>query len=100
MIPAEFIASVQSKTDLVELVSEFSELTLVGKQFVGPCPLHGGTGDTFTVSIEKQIYKCFKCGQGGNAIRFMVAYKKLSFPDAVIFLAKRLKMDIPDFEGQ
>ncbi|RKR83358.1 CHC2-type zinc finger protein [Mucilaginibacter gracilis] len=95
MIPAKFIDMLLAKTNLPELITEFSELTREGEEYKGSCPFHGGTNRTFSVSPSKQIYKCFKCGKGGNAIRFMVEYKKLDYPAAVRYLADRLNLEIP-----
>jgi len=98
MIPAAFIDSVTVKTDLAELAAEFTELIPKGNSLAGPCPIHGGNNATFTVSPDKQVYKCFKCNSGGNAIKLVMNVQKCSFPEAVAFLAKRLKMELPETE--
>lgn len=95
MIPAAFTDSVVSKTDIADLAAEFTELTPKGNSLAGPCPIHGGTNATFTVSPDKQVYKCFKCNSGGNAVKLVMNVHKCSFPDAIAFLAKRLKMEMP-----
>ncbi|EHQ29748.1 DNA primase [Mucilaginibacter paludis DSM 18603] len=89
MISPAFVDNVTAKTDIAELAAEFTELIPKGNSLAGPCPLHGGTGATFTVSPDKQVYKCFKGGSGGNAIKLVMNVQKCSFPEAVVFLAKR-----------
>jgi len=95
MIPGEFIDSVIAKTDIADLAAEFTELISRGNNLVGACPIHGGTGPTFTVSPDKQVYKCFKCGSGGNVVKLVMNVNQCSFPEAIAFLAKRLKMELP-----
>jgi DNA primase len=95
MIPKAFIETVTHKTDLVELAGRYTELVASGKNMVGLCPFDGGNKPTFTVSPEKQIWKCFKCGKGGNAVGLVEVAEKLSFPSAIRFLAKRLDLEIP-----
>lgn len=95
MIPPAFIDSVLAKTPIEELAAEFTELLPKSNGLAGPCPVHGGASSTFTVSPEKQVYKCFKCGSGGNAVKLVMNVHKCSFPDAVAFLAKRLKIALP-----
>lgn len=83
------------KTDISDLLGEFLNLTPVGAQLKGPCPFHQGR-NSFTVSPDKQIWKCFKCGKGGNALGLVMEMKKLSFAQAVKFLADRLELEVPN----
>jgi len=99
MIPKDFIADVVSKTDLTDLASRYTELVPgKGSNMVGLCPFNCGTNSTFVVSPDKNIWKCFKCGKGGNAISLVMDIDKLSFPEAVRFLAKRLDLEVPEQE--
>jgi len=95
MIPKAFIQTVIDKTDIIELASRYVELVANGSNMIGICPFCSGTKPTFNVSEDKQIFKCFKCGRGGNAIELVIHLEKLSFPLAVKFLAKRLDLEVP-----
>lgn len=99
MIPKAFIELVLNKTDIGDLAGSYVELLPHGQSMAGPCPFHEGSGSTFTVSPEKQIWKCFKCGKGGNAIALVMELEKLNFPQAVAFLAKRLDLSLPNPDG-
>jgi len=94
MIPAETIERVRSETDIVGLVGEYVKLKRVGRSFVGLCPFHKEKTPSFNVSPDRQAYYCFGCGQGGNAITFIMNYENLSFPEAVKRLAERLGIKI------
>jgi DNA primase len=96
MIPKAFTDSVLQKTDIVELIGRYVDLSEKGQSLVGLCPFDGGDKPTFTVSPDKQIWKCFKCGKGGNAIRFVIEKEKVLFPAAVAFLARKLNLEVPE----
>ncbi len=83
------IEEVKRKTDIVELIGEFIELKRAGTNFRALCPFHGEKTPSFMVSPELQIFKCFGCGLGGDAYRFLMEYEKFDFPQALKFLAQR-----------
>lgn len=95
MIPKEFVNSLLAKTDIAELVAEFTEVTPTGSQLRGYCPFCNSKKPLFNVSIDKQIYKYFSCNKGCNALSFIVEIKKLAYPKAVRFLAERLQFEMP-----
>ena len=95
MIPQEFIEEVQQKTDIVDLISSYIPLKRAGRNFKAQCPFHNEKTPSFFVNPQKQIFHCFGCGAGGGALQFIMLYDKLSFPEAVEVLAKRLGMQIP-----
>jgi len=95
MIPQEFIEEVQQKTDIVDLISSYIPLKRAGRNFKAQCPFHNEKTPSFFVNPQKQIFHCFGCGEGGGALQFLMLYDKLSFPEAVEVLAKRLGMQIP-----
>ncbi|MDB4918045.1 CHC2 zinc finger domain-containing protein [Mucilaginibacter sp.] len=96
MIPKAFIDTVLQETDIAELIGRYIDLIERGQGLAGECPFDGGSKPSFTVSPDKQIWKCFNCNKGGNAIKFVIEIEKLSFPDAVRFLAKRLDLEVPE----
>jgi DNA primase len=98
-IPRSFIQELLSKVDIVDIVSHYVSLKQVGRSFVSLCPFHIEKTPSFVVSPEKQIFKCFGCGVGGNAITFVEKYENLSFPEAVKRVAELSGIEIPqEFE--
>jgi len=96
LIPDKIIDSVLDKVDIVEVISSHISLKKIGRNFKANCPFHNEKTPSFVVSPEKQIFHCFGCGQGGNAIGFLVKYDKLSFPEAVRTLAETVGIKIPE----
>ena len=88
-IPDRFLDELIARTDIVDLVSESVRLTKKGRNYWGLCPFHSEKTPSFSVSADKQIYKCFGCGKGGGAINFVMELDNLPFRDAVAVLAKR-----------
>jgi len=78
-ISPQIIDEVLQKASIVDIVSEYVELEKKGKNYVGLCPFHGDTNPSMSVSEEKKIFKCFSCGAGGNAIKFVQDFEKISF---------------------
>ncbi|MNL27437.1 DNA primase [compost metagenome] len=95
MIPDAFKETLLRKIDLTELVSEYVDLYPIGGQMRGLCPFHTDSKPTFNVSTDKQIFKCFKCGKGGNAIGFVMEIKQLNYPQAIRLLADKLGLEVP-----
>lgn len=95
MIPQAFIDDIQTRTDIVGVISGYIPLKRAGRNFKTTCPFHAEKTPSFMVSPQKQIFHCFGCGEGGGAIQFLMLYEKLSFIEAVETLAKRLGIEIP-----
>jgi len=83
------IEEVKKKTDMVTLVSEYVELKKAGRNFKGLCPFHNEKTPSFTVNEELQIFKCFGCAKGGDAISFLMEIEGLEFGEALTKLAER-----------
>jgi len=94
-IPQRFIDDLLARTDVVEIVGERVQLKKAGRNYSGLCPFHQEKSPSFTVSAEKQFYHCFGCGVHGNALRFLMEFEHLRFPEAVEQLASRLELDVP-----
>ncbi|GAB2791146.1 DNA primase [Halomonas shantousis] len=94
-IPQRFIDDLLSRIDVVEVVGERVQLKKTGRNHSGLCPFHQEKSPSFTVSQDKQFYHCFGCGAHGNALRFLMEYDNLRFPEAVDALASRLGMEVP-----
>ncbi|GHE20681.1 DNA primase [Halomonas urumqiensis] len=94
-IPQRFVDDLLARVDVVEVVGERVQLKKAGRNYSGLCPFHQEKTPSFTVSADKQFYHCFGCGAHGNALRFLMEYDKLRFPEAVEQLAARLAMEVP-----
>ncbi|MGK0255985.1 MAG: DNA primase [Arcobacteraceae bacterium] len=87
MITKDSIENLKSHLDVVDIISQFIELKKTGGNFKACCPFHGEETASFVVSPVKQIYHCFGCGVGGDSIKFVMEYEKLSYPEALEKLA-------------
>ncbi len=94
----EIIEEIREHNDIVELISEYVPLKKQGKNYAGLCPFHEEKKPSFSVSPQRQIFHCFGCGAGGNIFKFLMEYQKMSFPDAVRFLAERANITLPASE--
>jgi DNA primase len=94
------IEEVKNRVDIVDVVSEYVVLRKRGKDFVGLCPFHSEKSPSFTVSPSKQIYYCFGCQAGGNAIKFIMDLDKRHFAEVVLDLAKRYQIPVKSLEPE
>ena len=78
-ISEEILEKIKSQNDIVDVISERVRLKKAGRNFTGLCPFHNEKTPSFSVSQEKQIFKCFGCGEAGNVISFVMKDKNLSF---------------------
>ena len=97
-IPEHIIEDVRSQSDIVDVISEYMQLTKRGRNWFGLCPFHGEQTPSFSVSTDKQIYRCFGCGAGGNALTFVMDIEGITFPEAVIKLGERAGIAIDSAE--
>ncbi|NIR53022.1 DNA primase, partial [candidate division KSB1 bacterium] len=88
-MPQHKIDEVREATDIVDLVSDYVTLKKKGQNFFGLCPFHNEKTPSFSVHPEKQIFRCFGCGAGGNAFVFLMRHEGVGFPEAVKFLTQR-----------
>ncbi|MGL4989765.1 MAG: DNA primase [Sarcina sp.] len=96
-IPEEVIERVKEENDIADVISEYMSLKKSGKNFTGLCPFHNEKSSSFSVSQDKQIFKCFGCGEAGNVISFIMKVRNLNFVEAVKYLAGRANINI-DFQ--
>ena len=93
---------IKSAANVVDVIGDFMELKPRGVEYVCLCPFHDDhTLGNFSVNPTKNCYKCFSCGAGGDAVKFLMEYKdsRLSYPDALRYLAKKYNIVIPDDDG-
>jgi len=94
-IPKKFIDDLLSRIDIIDVIDARVPLKKAGKDYKACCPFHEEKTPSFTVSQDKQFYHCFGCGVNGSAIRFLMDYEHMSFPEAVKDLAQRAGVTVP-----
>ena len=82
------IALVRSRASIVDVISHYISLSKKGRNYVALCPFHDDHNPSMSISEDKQIYKCFVCGAGGNVFTFVSNYEKISFLEAVYKVAE------------
>src|SRR3990167_6753435 len=96
MIPQDIIREVLERADIVSTVSAYIPLKRAGRNYKALCPFHTEKTPSFVVNPDKQIYHCFGCAEGGNAINFVMKQERLEFPEAVRKMADRVGIIIPE----
>lgn len=91
----ELINDLRASVDIVDVISEYVQLKKKGRNYFGLCPFHGENTPSFSVAPDKQIYRCFGCGAGGNVFSFLMDLEGLPFIEVVQLLAERTGKDIP-----
>jgi DNA primase len=94
-IPEDFINEVRSNVNIVDVISQYVSLEKKGKDYVGLCPFHQEKTPSFTVNEEKQFFKCFGCGKGGNVFKFLMYKNGYSFPESVAAVADFAHIAMP-----
>lgn len=97
-ISEEIIQKIKEQNDIVDVISETVKLRRAGRNYSGLCPFHHEKTPSFSVSSEKQIYRCFGCGEAGNVITFVMKSKNLPFIDAIKYLGERVNISV-ELEG-
>jgi len=93
-IPDRIIDEITQRLDIAEVIGDYVTLKPKGGRYWGLCPFHGEKTPSFTVTPEKGVYYCFGCHQGGSIYSFIMEMEKLTFVEAVRFLAKRAGVEI------
>ena len=100
-IPSEVIDDIRERSDIVEVISELGlPLKSAGKAYKALCPFHNEKTPSFTVSPEKQLFKCFGCDTGGNVITFLQKHEGKTFMEAVEWLADRIGVALPSKDAR
>ena len=98
MIDRQTIDRIIDAADIVEVVSDFVTLKKRGTSYKGLCPFHDDTTPSFSVSPTKGVYKCFACGEAGNAVGFVMKHEQMTYPEALRWLAKKYHIEIKEKE--
>ncbi|WP_442764534.1 DNA primase [Sulfurospirillum cavolei] len=94
MIDKTSIENLKQRLDIVDVVGSYLELKKNGANYKCVCPFHNDTTPSLVVSPSKQIYHCFACGAGGDSIKFVMEYEKLSYPEAIEKLARMVNFSL------
>jgi DNA primase len=94
------LEEVRQRTDLVALVGRRVKLARKGREMWGCCPFHQEKSASFKVSNERRLYKCFGCGKGGDAFKWLIETEGLSFPEAVEKLAGEAGVELPKWSPE
>lgn len=95
-IPEETIAAIRDRVDIVSLIGRYVDLKKAGRNYKGRCPFHEEKTPSFNVNPERQIFHCFGCQVGGNAMNFLMQYENLSFPEVVRTLGRECGIEVPE----
>lgn len=98
-IQEEVIEKIKEANDIVDVISESVPLKKSGKNYWGLCPFHQEKTPSFSVTRDKQLFKCFGCGEGGNVITFVMKSKNLPFNEAIKILAEKANITLEQNEG-
>ena len=98
MINQETIQRIMDATRIEEVIGEFVSLKKRGANHIGCCPFHNEKTPSFAVSPSKGIYKCFGCGESGNAVGFLMKHEHYTYPEALRWLAKKYNIEIEEEE--
>ncbi len=98
MIPPQTVQAILEAARIEEVVQEFLTLRRRGSGWVGLCPFHHEKTPSFHVNPARNIFKCFGCGKGGDAVSFLMEHERLTYPEALRWLAQKYRIDIQEVE--
>ena len=90
------INEIRNRADIIALVSRYVELKQAGRNWKGLCPFHNEKTPSFNVNSDRQMFHCFGCQEGGDAIGLWMKHEGLSFPEAARTHAAELGIEIAD----
>src|SRR5258707_12235224 len=93
--PPNLLEEILRRTDIVQLVGRRVKLVRKGRVFWGCCPFHKEKTPSFKVENERRNYKCFGCGAGGDAFKWLMETEGLSFPESIERLAGEAGVELP-----
>ena len=98
MITQNTIDEIFNTAKIEEVVGDFVYLKKRGANYTGLCPFHNEKTPSFVVSPAKGIFKCFGCGESGNAVSFIMKHEQLAYPEALKYLAQKYNIEIEETE--
>ena len=94
--PTNFVDDLKAHADILQVIHGVVPLKKSGSTYKGLCPFHKEKTPSFHVNPDKGFFHCFGCATGGDVVKFVELYDKLSFPEAVRALAQRFGMTVPE----
>ena len=91
----ELVSKIKDRLDIVDVVSEQVVLKKRGNNYWGLCPFHNDKNPSFCVTPHMGIYKCFSCGEAGDALKFIMKTRNIEFKDLILELAERFGFEVP-----
>jgi DNA primase len=98
MIDRPTVDRILEATNIVDVISEYVSLRKAGTSYKGLCPFHDDRTPSFSVSPAKGVYKCFSCGEAGNAVNFIMKHDQMTYPEALKVLAKKYGIEVKERE--
>ena len=98
MIDRATVDKIYAATNVVDVVSDFVSLKKKGVNYTACCPFHNEKTPSFIVSPAKNVFKCFGCGKGGNAVNFVMEHERLTYVEALKWLAKKYGIPVEERE--
>jgi DNA primase len=98
--PQDFVDDLKAQADIVQVIQDSVPLKKAGTSYKGLCPFHTEKTPSFHVNSDKGFFHCFGCGTSGDVVKFVELQEKLSFPEAVRYLAHRFGLQIPESDDQ
>lgn len=99
LITQNTIQNILARIDILDVIGSFVRLKKRGANYLGLCPFHHERTPSFTVSPSKEIFKCFGCGKSGNTISFIMEHEKLSYVEALRWLAARYNVEVEETQS-
>ena len=96
----ELKEEIRSANDIVDVISQYVTLKRSGRNFFGLCPFHKEKSPSFSVSPDRQYYHCFGCHKGGDVFNFVSEVERISFKEALEFLAERGRITLPTVNNE
>ncbi|CAH2213689.1 DNA primase [Tepidibacter aestuarii] len=90
----DIIEEIKSRNDIVDIISSYIQVKSAGLNYKALCPFHSEKTPSFSISTQKQMYKCFGCGEGGDVINFVMKMENIDFMEALEFLAQKSGVEI------
>ena len=98
MIDKETVDRIYAAANIVEVVSDFVTLKRKGANYQACCPFHSERTPSFIVSPAKGLFKCFGCGKAGNAVTFVMEHEKMTYVEALKYVAKKYGIEVRERE--
>ncbi|MFI3328320.1 MAG: DNA primase [Rikenellaceae bacterium] len=98
MIDKETVDRIYAAANIVDIIGDYVTLKRKGVNYQACCPFHNEKTPSFVVSPSKGVFKCFGCGESGNAVTFVMKHEAISYPEALKMVAKRYGIEVQERE--